>query len=68
MGIRYPLQMLLVPLPQWLAGQVDEAIKPTIFAISLVMLVYVAIPWSYVFQHYLKLGGDRWRPMQKSGA
>jgi len=75
-GLRYPLQMLpvllwevswktlwliLVPLPQWLAGHVDESIKPSIFACSMVVLVYVAIPWPYVFAHYVQARGDRWR-------
>jgi hypothetical protein len=76
LGLRYPLQMLpvllwevtwktlwllLVPLPQWMAGRLDESLKPTIFAVSLVVLVYLAIPWGYVFEHYIKARGDRWR-------
>ena len=76
LGLRYPLRMLpvllwevlwktlwliLVPLPQWLAGRIDESIKPSIFACSMVVLVYLAIPWRYVFTHYAKAGGDRWR-------
>ena len=76
LGLRYPLQMLpvllwevtwktlwllLVPLPQWLSGHVDEAIKPTIFAVSLVVLVYLAIPWPYVFAQYVRGAGGRWR-------
>jgi hypothetical protein len=76
LGLRYPLQMLpvllwevtwktlwlvLVPLPQWLAGHVDEALGPTIFAVSLVVLVYLAIPWGYVFRRYIQARGDRWR-------
>jgi hypothetical protein len=75
-GLRFPLQMLpvllweviwktlwlmLVPLPQWMAGHIDESIKPSIFACSLVVLVYIAIPWRYVFSHYVKARGDRWR-------
>ena len=75
LGLRYPLQMLpallweviwktlwlvLVPLPQWMAGRLDESLKPTIFAVSLVVLVYLAVPWRYVFVHYLKARGDRW--------
>ncbi len=67
-GLRYPLQMLpvllweivwktlwlfIVPLPQWLSGHVEDALKPSIFSVSLVALVYVAIPWRYVFAHYV---------------
>jgi hypothetical protein len=74
--VRYPLQMLpvllwevtwktlwliLVPLRQWRAGHIDDSSKPSIFAVSLVVLVYIAIPWRYVFVHYLKAPGDRWR-------
>jgi hypothetical protein len=75
LGIRYPLQMLpvllwevawktlwliLVPLPQWMAGHVDESLGPTIFAVSLVGLVYIAVPWRYVFARYVRARGDRW--------
>ena len=75
-GLRYPLQMLpvllwevtwktlwlvLVPLPQWMAGRLDPSLGPTIFAISLVGLVYLAIPWRYVYVHYIKAGAERWR-------
>jgi hypothetical protein len=77
LGLRYPLQMLpvllwevlwktlwfvIVVLPQWRAGHIDESIKPTIFACSLVVLVYLAIPWRYVFAHYVKAPSERWRP------
>ena len=76
LGLRYPLQMLpvllwevvwktlwlmLVPLPQWMAGRIDGSIKPSIFACSMVVLVYLAIPWRYVFAHYIKVRGERWR-------
>jgi len=76
LGLRYPLQMLpvllwealwktlwllLVPLPQWMAGHIDESIKPTIFACSMVVLVYAAIPWRYVLASCVKRRGDRWR-------
>ena len=82
-GIRYPLQMLpvllwevlwktlwlvLVPLPQWISGHVDEAIKPTIFAVSLVILVYLAIPWRYVFVQYVGERGDRWGKRKATAA
>lgn len=75
-GIRYPLQMLpvlmweliwktiwlaIVALPLWLSGQLEEKMLPDVFAISLVVLVYLALPWSYVYRHYVKEHGDRWR-------
>jgi hypothetical protein len=75
LGLRYPLKMLpvllwevlwktlwliLVPLPQWLAGHVDESLKPSIFAIGMVVIVYAAIPWPYVFRHYIKEPSERW--------
>ena len=76
LGLRYPLQMLpvllwevtwktlwliLVPLPQWRAGHIEDAIRPATFAISMVVLVYLAVPWPYVFRQYLKAPGERWR-------
>jgi hypothetical protein len=75
LGIRYPLQMLpillweviwktlwliLVPLPQLLAGQLDESLKPAAFACSMVVLVYIAVPWPYVFVQYVKVPSERW--------
>lgn len=77
LGLRYPLQMLpvllwevtwktlwlaIVALPAWRAGHLDEPMKASIFAISMVVLVYLAVPWDYVFTHYVKARGDRWRP------
>jgi hypothetical protein len=76
LGLRYPLQVLpvllweiawktlwlaIVPLPQWLAGHIDEAIRPSIFACSMVLLVYLAVPWRYVFTRFTIVPGDRWR-------
>ena len=76
LGLRYPLQMLpilmwelvwkmlwlgIVALPQWWAGHIDDAIKPNLFACSLVVLVFIAIPWRYVLAHYIKKPGDQWR-------
>lgn len=76
LGLRYPLQMLplllwelvwktlwlaIVPLPQWMAGHIDEAIKPSIFACSFVVLVYIAMPWRYVLARYFMQQGDRWQ-------
>jgi hypothetical protein len=76
LGIRYPLQMLpillweliwktiwlfTVPLPLWLNGTLDDKLFPNVFAIGMVVLVYLALPWSYVYSHYVKQQGDPWR-------
>jgi hypothetical protein len=75
-GIRYPLQMLpvlmweliwktiwlaIVALPLWLSGHLGEEMLQNVFAISLVVLVYLAMPWPYVYSHYVKKHGDKWR-------
>ena len=74
-GLRYPLQMLpvllweivwktmwlgIVALPQWLAGHVDQAVQGQVFACAFVVLVYIAVPWRYVWSHYVLKQGDRW--------
>lgn len=76
LGIRYPLQLLpilmwellwktiwliAVPLPLWLNGTFDDKLLLNVFAIGLVVLVYAAIPWSYVYRHYVKKQGNPWR-------
>ena len=76
LGLRYPLQMLpvllwevtwktlwlgIVALPQWWAGHVEESIKGSVFACSLVALVYLAIPWRYVLARFVLVHGARWR-------
>jgi hypothetical protein len=76
LGIRYPLQLLpilmweliwktiwliAVPLPLWLNGTLDDKLLPNVFAIGAVVLVYVAMPWSYVYTHYVKNQGSKWR-------
>jgi hypothetical protein len=76
-GVRYPLQMLPIllfelawktiwvidyGLPQWRAGvhtaQFTEDFKAIAFGPILFILV---IPWGFVFRHYLKKPGERWR-------
>lgn len=76
LGLRYPLQMLpillweitwktiwlvLVALPQWRSGPLDAAQASAIVNCSLVVLVYLAVPWDYVWKHYVKERGARWR-------
>ena len=79
LGLRYPLQMLpillwelvwkavwlgVIALPLWRSGQVDEATAANTFACSLVILVVIAIPWRFVFDHYVRQQGDRWSAAQ----
>lgn len=76
LGIRYPLQLLpiliweliwktiwllTVPLPLWFNGTLDAKLLPNVFAIGMVVLVYLALPWPYVVSRYLKQQGDPWR-------
>lgn len=75
LGIRYPLQMLpilmweliwktiwlaAVPLPLYLNGTFDDKLIPNVIAIGMVVLVYLVMPWSYVYQHYIKKPGTPW--------
>jgi hypothetical protein len=76
-GLRYPLQMLPIllfelawktiwlvdyGLPQWRAGVSTPVFKDDFKAIALGPLVFIlVIPWGFVFRHYLKKPGARWR-------
>ena len=75
-GIRYPLQMLpllfweltwktiwllVVALPLWLANRLDADTAEYAFEIGLVVIVYIAIPWPYVLEHYVRKSGDPWK-------
>jgi hypothetical protein len=76
-GLRYPLQMLPLlmfeftwkliwvaayGLPQWWAGQLtpvtSEDLANTLFGVVLMPLM---IPWPFVWRHYVKQPGARWR-------
>ncbi|MFC6039982.1 hypothetical protein ACFPYN_11170 [Paenisporosarcina macmurdoensis] len=76
LGLRYPLQMLplllwefvwksiwliVVALPLWSAGQMDESTWATASACLIVLIFPFVIPWRFVFAHYVKKHGDRWR-------
>jgi hypothetical protein len=66
-GIRYPLQLLpillweliwktmwllMVALPAWNAGAMDEAMMARVWELSVVVLIPFVIPWRYFFRHY----------------
>ena len=76
-GLRYPLQMLPLlmfefawkaiwlfgyGLPQWSAGQMPPTWSEDFKAIAAgVILMPIVIPWGYVWRHYVKAAGNRWR-------
>lgn len=76
-GLRYPLQMLPLllfelawkaiwlfdyGLPQWSAGQMPPTWSEDFKAIAAgVVLMPLVIPWGYVYRHFVKPLGSRWR-------
>jgi hypothetical protein len=75
-GVRYPLQMLPIllfelawktiwfidyGLPQWRTGVHTPQFTEDFKAITLGVILIPIIPWGYVFRHYLKKLGERWR-------
>ena len=77
LGIRYPLRMLPLlifellwkilwvvafALPLWLTDRLDAYGQETLFACMMgVVLVPLVLPWGYIYTHYVKAPGDRWR-------
>ena len=76
LGLRYPLQMLPLlmfelawksiwmiayGLPQWSAGRYPPTFAEDSFNIALGAVLLLVIPWGYVWRHYVKQPGDRWR-------
>lgn len=77
LGLRYPVQMLPLlmfefawkliwfldfGLPQWMSGQKPPTLAEDSFNIIVgVILMPIVIPWGYVWRHYVKQRGDRWR-------
>ena len=76
LGIRYPLRMLPVLFfeivwkliwfiwvwrPMWSSGQLNPETIGTAQDCIIVFILLLIIPWSYVYAHYVKQPGDRWR-------
>jgi hypothetical protein len=54
--------LLAFGLPQWFSGQQPPTFGEDMFNIALgVILMPLVIPWGYVWRHYVKAPGDRWR-------
>ena len=75
-GLRYPLQMLpllmfefawkliwmvFYGLPQWSSGQRPSTFAEDFVNIGWGAILLFVIPWGYVWRHYVKAPGDRWR-------
>src|SRR5689334_5183194 len=77
LGVRYPLQMLPLllfelawksiwlisfALPLWSAHDIDAGTRETIKACLMGIVIFpISIPWGYVFAHYVKQPGERWK-------
>lgn len=76
LGLRYPLQMLplllwelvwktiwliVVAVPLWSAGPMDAEHHSIVVAVLGVVIFPFIIPWGYVYTHYVKKFGERWR-------
>lgn len=76
LGLRYPLKMLPLlmfelawkaiwmvayGLPQWSAGQYPPTFAEDFFNIAFGAILLLVIPWGYVWRHFVKAQGERWR-------
>ena len=76
LGLRYPLQMLplllfevawkvawllTVALPHWLRREWNPELGSMTFAVGLIVIFIPLVPWSYVFERYVKQPGEPWR-------
>ena len=81
LGLRYPLQMLPLllveltwkviwlsafALPRWLDGTLDEGMRTTIFETSFGAVLFLVIPWRYLWANYVARPGDPWA-LRRSG-
>ncbi len=75
LGVRYPVRMLplllfeitwkaawllTVALPHWRRGQWNQELASTTFAVALVVILIPLVPWTYVFENYVRQPGDKW--------
>jgi hypothetical protein len=75
LGLRYPLKMLpvlfweftwkaswllSVALPHWLRRQWSQDLGSTAFAVGMIVIFVPLVPWSYVFEQFVKKDGDPW--------
>jgi hypothetical protein len=55
--------LLFFGLPQWLSGTGSPQLGDDLWGIGAFGLIVmpIVIPWGYVWRHYVKAPGDRWR-------
>jgi hypothetical protein len=54
--------ILAFGLPLWSDDQLDPATSQTMFdCLFGIVLVPLVLPWRYVFTHYVRVPGERWR-------
>ena len=77
LGVRYPVKMIpillfemtwkliwlsTVALPLWLNGELDDASASVAINCSLVVIVFVVLPWPYLVRQYVTRRSDPWLP------
>lgn len=75
LGLRYPLRMIPLLLfeltwkviwlaafaaPRWLDGTLDAAMRASVIETSLGAILFLVIPWRYVWANYVARPGDPW--------
>lgn len=83
LGLRYPLQMiplllfelswkaiwlLAFALPSWLDGRLDSAMRSSVFDTAFGALLFLVIPWRYVYENYVVKAGAPWSFRRAVGA
>lgn len=76
LGVRYPLKMLplmffemawkviwlaAVALPLELTHKMDGDNIPTVIACSMIAVVFLVMPWRYVYEAFVSAPSERWR-------
>ena len=76
LGLRYPLQMLpllvyecawktvwllLIALPAWQSGAMTADQRQTFYECIGVIVLYVALPWSYIWRNWVVAPAEAWR-------
>lgn len=76
LGLRHPVTLLpvllfevtwkvlwlgLVAWPIAATGEVDQATSDVVVNCAFVVVILAVVPWRFVWRHYVRASGDRWR-------